>query len=84
MSSGRAEVFQAATKQPSILENQFICDESNRKIIVAESIDFILKQAGDGRQSVVTNNLSSSNGDFALRSNIYGDNYTTHNQLPLL
>lgn len=33
---------------------------------------------------MVTNNLSSSNGDFALRSNIYGDNYTTHNQLPLL
>jgi hypothetical protein len=33
---------------------------------------------------VVTNNLSSSNGDFALKSNIYGDNYTTHNRLPLL
>jgi hypothetical protein len=32
MSSGRAEVFQAATKQPSILENQFIYEESNRKI----------------------------------------------------
>jgi hypothetical protein len=51
---------------------------------MAESIDFIQKANAEGRQSVVTNNLSSSNGDYALKSNIYGDNYTTHNNLPLL
>jgi len=41
MSSGKAEAFQAATKQPSIIENQFIYEDNTRKTKVAESIDSI-------------------------------------------